>query len=158
MIGPAGPKVLEFNCRFGDPETEAVLVRLAEGEHGDLLAALTAVARGEAPRPLAFTDTVSTTVVMAQAGYPGSLAPPVRIGRLDEAEEVPGVVVFHAGTRQEGEILMSSGGRVLAVTAVGADASEARARAYQAADRIEMPGAQLRRDIGARSTGFPSAS
>ena len=151
MVTASGPKVLEFNCRFGDPETEAVLIRLAAGPQGDLYPALEAVAHGRAPRAPAFSDRASATVVLAQAGYPGPLAPPVEIRGLAAAAELPDVVVFHAGTRAEGDRVLTAGGRVLAVSALGDDAAEARRRAYAAVDRIEFPGAQLRRDIGARA-------
>jgi phosphoribosylamine--glycine ligase len=150
MMTAAGPKVLEFNCRFGDPETEAILARLEPGERGDLYVALDAVARGRAPRPLAFRPGASTTVVMAQAGYPGPLAPSVELRGLERAASEH-VQIFHAGTRLEEDRLFSSGGRVLAVTATGGDVAEARARAYAAVDRIDFPGAQVRRDIGARA-------
>ncbi len=150
MLTEAGPKALEFNCRFGDPETEAILVRLEHGARGDLLAALDSVAHGLAPKPLQFSSTVSTTVVIAQAGYPGALQPPVRIDGLDRADAMPGVTVFHAGTRFDGDRVMTAGGRVLAVTALGADVHEARQRAYAAVDVIELEGAQVRRDIGLR--------
>lgn len=150
MITDDGPKVLEYNCRFGDPETEAVLVRLEEGPRGDLLAALQSVAQGRLPRSLHFKSDSAVTVVMAQAGYPGVLRPPVALGGLHEAGALPGVTVFHAGTRLEGDRVMTSGGRVLAVTALGSDMDEARQRAYAAAGRIEFEGAQLRRDIGLR--------
>ncbi len=149
MMTAAGPKVLEFNCRFGDPETEAILARLEPGPRGDLFVALDAVARGRAPRPLSFIEGASTTVVMAQAGYPGVLAPPVELRGLAEAAS-ENVHVFHAGTRAEGDRIFSSGGRVLAVTATGQDVAQARERAYAAVERIDFPGAQVRRDIGAR--------
>jgi len=150
MITPSGPKVLEFNCRFGDPETEAILARLDGGPRGDLFSALDSVARGRTPRPLAFSVPAATTVVMAQAGYPGALEPPVVLGGLEEAAALPGVQVFHAGTRLEGDRVVTAGGRVLAVTGTGADLGEARARAYAAVERIHFPGALYRRDIGAR--------
>ena len=155
MVTESGPKVLEFNCRFGDPETEAVLARLADGARGDLFVALDAVSRGQVPRSLDFIDGAATTVVMAQAGYPGTPASAVEITGIDEAETLPGVLVFHAGTRRDGERLLSCGGRVLAVTATGADPLQSQERAYAAVDRIRFPGAQLRRDIGGRSSSNP---
>ncbi len=153
MMTAEGPKVLEFNCRFGDPETEAILARLDAGPRGDLFVALDSVARGRAPRPLAFSAPAATTVVMAQAGYPGPLAPPVELRGLAAAESEH-VRVFHAGTREDAGRIYSTGGRVLAVTATGSDVSEARTRAYAAVDRIDFPGAQVRRDIGARTSSL----
>ena len=147
MLTADGPKLLEYNCRFGDPETEAIVARLDDGPGGDLLRALEAVAHGRAPEPLVFAAGAAVTVVMAQAGYPGALAPPVELRGLDDVD----ALVFHAGTRADGNRVMSSGGRVLAVTGVGPDVAAARRRAYGAVGKIDFPGAQFRRDIGARA-------
>ncbi len=145
MRTAAGPKVLEFNCRFGDPETQAVLPRL----RSDLLDALEACA-GRGPLrvdALEWSDEWAVTVVMASAGYPESSRSGDVITGLDDLEEVE---VTHAGTaRRDGE-LVTAGGRVLNVTALGATASEARGRAYDAVGRVRFDGAQHRRDIGAK--------
>ena len=144
MVTASGPKVLEFNCRFGDPECEALLARV----RGDLGLALLAVASGQRPE-LAFGEDAACTVVLAAAGYPGTVQKGAEIHGLAEAE-VDGALVFHAGTRRDGARVLVDGGRVLAVTAVAADLAAARARAYAAAARIHFDGMQLRRDIGAR--------
>jgi phosphoribosylamine---glycine ligase len=145
MRTTGGPKVLEFNCRFGDPETQAVLPRL----RSDLLEALEACADGGGLRPdsLDWSDEWAVTVVMASAGYPESSSKGDAITGLDELQ---GVEVTHAGTaRRDGQVV-TAGGRVLNVTALGATVSEARARAYEAVERIRFDGAQYRRDIAAR--------
>ena len=145
MRTAGGPKVLEFNCRFGDPETQAVLPRL----RSDLLDALEACAsRGSlTPDALEWSDDWAVTVVMASAGYPESSSKGDVIRGLDEVSDVE---VTHCGTaRRDGE-LITAGGRVLNVTALGATAAEARVRAYEALDRIHFEGAQHRRDIAAR--------
>ncbi|MEO6954263.1 MAG: phosphoribosylamine--glycine ligase [Polyangia bacterium] len=147
MITADGPKLLEYNCRFGDPETEALVARLDDGPGGDLLVALESVAHGRAPVPLVFGKGAAVTVVMAQAGYPGTLAPSVELRGLDSVD----ALVFHAGTRLDGDRTFSSGGRVLAVTGVGVDVASARTQAYDAVAKIDFPGAQIRRDIGARA-------
>ncbi len=147
MLTPAGPKVLEFNVRFGDPECQALMVRL----RSDLLETMVATCRGRlAEVQLEWEPGASCCVVMASEGYPERASPGVPIRGLPAASDVPGVTVFHAGTRREasGEIV-TAGGRVLGVTAIGQDLAEARARAYTAADRIDFPGKVLRRDIGA---------
>jgi phosphoribosylamine--glycine ligase len=123
-----------------------VLPRIDE----DLGALLHAVATGRRPERVRFSPRAAACVVMAAGGYPGPLTPPVAIEGLDDAAAVPDVVVFHAGTRAEGGRVMTAGGRVLGVTATGTSMAEARARAYQAVDRIHFSGAQVRRDIGAR--------
>jgi phosphoribosylamine--glycine ligase len=145
MRTAAGPKVLEFNCRFGDPETQAVLPRL----RSDLLDALEACAgRGRlAPDALEWLDDWAVTVVMASAGYPESSSKGDVITGLDDAGDVE---VTHAGTADRDGEVVTAGGRVLNVTALGATASEARARAYEGLDRIHFEGAQYRRDIAAR--------
>ena len=145
MRTAAGPKVLEFNCRFGDPETQAVLPRL----RSDLLTALEACTGAGALRPdsLEWSDDCAVTVVMASAGYPESSSKGDVITGLDE---VAGVEVTHAGTvRRDGEIV-TAGGRVLNVTGLGATVADARAKAYDAIGRIRFAGAQHRRDIAAR--------
>ena len=145
MRTAAGPKVLEFNCRFGDPETQAVLPRLGS----DLLTALEACTGAGALRPdsLEWSDDWAVTVVMASAGYPESSSKGDVITGLDE---VAGVEVTHAGTvRRDGEIV-TAGGRVLNVTGLGATVADARAKAYDAIGRIRFAGAQHRRDIAAR--------
>ena len=145
MRTAAGPKVLEFNCRFGDPETQAVLPRL----RSDLLTALEACTGAGALRPdsLEWSDDWAVTVVMASAGYPESSSKGDVITGLDE---VAGVEVTHAGTvRRDGEIV-TAGGRVLNVTGLGATVADARAKAYDAIGRIRFAGAQHRRDIAAR--------
>ncbi|MDB4957262.1 MAG: Phosphoribosylamine--glycine ligase [Myxococcales bacterium] len=146
MIDAAGaPWLLEYNCRFGDPETQPIMVRLI----GDLGKVLAGAARGELPVGALATDArVAVCVVVAAAGYPGAVRTGDPIRGLDN---VPSdVIVFHAGTaRQDGQIV-SAGGRVLGVTALGISVGQARDRAYAVVDGIELSGKQVRRDIGAR--------
>jgi phosphoribosylamine--glycine ligase len=140
--------VLEFNVRFGDPETQPLLMHLEE----DVVPLLAGVARGElAPRPLRWHAGAACCVVMAQDGYPGEYRKGATISGLDEAERLPGVAVFHAGTkRDERGATIVAGGRVLGVTARGADLADARQRAYEAVGRIRWDGAFWRHDIGNR--------
>jgi len=146
MLTPdRGPMVIEWNCRFGDPETQSVLMRLDE----DLVPWLAGVAAGRLPggaprvRP-----GVACCVVLAAHGYPDKTRQGDSISGLPEPTE--DLRVFHAGTRRDGDRLLTAGGRVLGVTAHGADLSAARARAYQAIDKIRFDGMHFRRDIGLR--------
>lgn len=142
----AGPKLLEFNARFGDPETQAILPRVAS----DLGELLWAAATGSvAGHEVAWREEAAVTVVLASGGYPGSYATGVPIHGVDAAAALPGVEVFHAGTRQDGDRLVTAGGRVLAVTALGNDVASARERAYDAADHIGFDGLHRRSDIAA---------
>ena len=144
MLTAAGPKVLEFNCRLGDPETQAIVARM----NFDLGEVLFAVAEGKLKnQKLDWPPGASVCVVMASGGYPGKYEAGKEIRRLDQAAEVPGVVVFHAGTRREGSIYYSSSGRVLGVTAAGPSLPIARQAAYDAVGRIEFAGCHYRRDI-----------
>jgi phosphoribosylamine--glycine ligase len=154
MIGPAGPRLIEFNVRFGDPECQALMPRLMS----DLLPALIASADGQlAHVHLRWRDAAALAVVMAARGYPGAYEKFTPIGDLAAAAAVEDVVVFHAGTAMRDGALVATGGRVLAVTACARDIATARARAYDAVDRIDWPGGFCRRDIGwraiARGTG-----
>jgi len=145
MMTAAGPKVLEFNCRFGDPETQAVLPRL----RSDLLDSLAACLEpgGLDDAGLEWSDDAAVTVVMASAGYPASSRSGDPIAGLDEAE---GVEITHAGTALRDGRLVTAGGRVLNVTGLGPSVEEARERAYHAVGRIRFDGAQYRSDIAAR--------
>jgi phosphoribosylamine--glycine ligase len=149
MMTTAGPRVLEFNVRFGDPETQAILPRL----RSDLLGLLEAACSLGGLRhvsPLEWTPEPAVTVVLASAGYPESSSSGDVITGLDDLG--PDVFVTHAGTAlRPGGGIVTAGGRVLSVTALGADATAARAGAYAAADMIEFPGRQLRRDIALRA-------
>ncbi len=150
MIGDDGPKVLEFNCRFGDPECQPLIVRL----RSDLLAALLACREGRLGRlRLDWYDEAALTVVMATRGYPGYYARGSEIRGLDRASAVDSVFVFHAGTRTEDDRIIADGGRVLGVTARGASVLEAQRRAYGAIDLIDWPDGFCRRDIGWRAIG-----
>jgi phosphoribosylamine--glycine ligase len=148
MITEAGPKLIEYNVRFGDPEAQVLMMRLKS----DLLLALMATVDGELGHfDLRWRDEVALTVVMAANGYPGAYVSDGEIGGLAAAGAVEGVEIFHAGTvRRDGRVL-ADGGRVLGVTALGADIAEARARAYAAVDLIDWPGGFCRRDIGWRA-------
>jgi phosphoribosylamine--glycine ligase len=147
ILTDEGPRVLEFNCRFGDPETQALLPRL----EGDLLAVLADAANGSLGGA-AFTagPDAAVTVVLASPGYPDAPQTGIELGGLEEAE-ADGALVFHAGTALRAGRLVSAGGRVLDVTAVGATAGEARERAYEAVARIRFPGSHYRRDIASRA-------
>ncbi len=148
MLTAAGPKVLEFNCRFGDPETQPLMARLK----GDLVELCWAVCTGQLSEvDLEFDPRTACTVVMASGGYPGAYPKGKVITGLDEVDAMDDVVVFHAGTRREknGD-LVTNGGRVLAVTALGEDLQAARDRANEACDLIRFDGAYFRRDIGDR--------
>ncbi len=157
MIGSAGTKVLEFNCRFGDPETQAVLPRL----RSDLveLCAASRETGGLAGVRTEFSDDWAVTLVLASAGYPESSSKGDVITGLDEAAAVEGVEVTHAGTalNPAGDIV-TAGGRVLNVTGLGPNPADARRRAYDAADRINFDGAQIRRDIAARAVDRVTAA
>jgi phosphoribosylamine--glycine ligase len=149
MITDAGVKVLEFNCRFGDPETQAVLPRL----RSDLLD-LFAAARepgGLEGAEVEFDDDWAVTVVLASAGYPASSSKGDRISGLEEAAALDGIEITHAGTALEDGGFVTAGGRVLNVTGLGPGAAEARERAYEAAGRISFAGMQMRTDIAARA-------
>jgi phosphoribosylamine--glycine ligase len=148
MFTPEGPKMVEYNVRFGDPETEVVVPRLTT----DLGALCRAAAAGEKLPDISFADTACVTIVVASEGYPASPRTGDAIEGLDAAAEVDGAIVFHAGTQRDGDVIRTAGGRVLAVTATGATVDTARARAYDAVDRISWPGAQYRRDIAAVPT------
>ena len=151
MLTEDGPRVLEFNCRFGDPETQAILPRL----EGDFLGALTAAATGTlAGVELTAGGDAAVTVVVAAAGYPEAPERGVEIVGVAEAEAT-GALVFHAGTAIRDGRLVSAGGRVLDVTGVGASVAEARERAYAAVERIDLPGGQFRADIASRALGVP---
>jgi phosphoribosylamine--glycine ligase len=145
MITAEGPKVIEFNCRFGDPECQAILPRLED----DLLALLLAAATGKGlPSALTWSAQSSVCVVMTSAGYPGSYETGRAISGVEAAAALPGVNVFHAGTALADGALVTAGGRVLGVQAVGADVSVAIRTAYAAVERIRFDGAHYRRDIG----------
>ncbi len=146
MLTESGPKVLEFNCRFGDPETQAILPRIA----GDLLETLASAAGGDlGPDGLAVADEAAVTVVLAARDYPEQGDSGTPIEGVDEAEA--DALVFHAGTAMHGGQLVTNGGRVLDVTALGPTVEEARAAAYAACARISFDGMQYRRDIAART-------
>jgi phosphoribosylamine--glycine ligase len=149
MMTARGPQVLEFNARFGDPETQAILVRL----ESDLLDVLDACVDGRlAETPLRWSSGASACVVASSGGYPGSYKTSLPITGLAAAAQVPGVEVFHAGTALRNGQMLTAGGRVLGVTAAADSLSEALARAYQAMAEITFEGMYYRRDIGHRAT------
>ena len=148
MITKAGPKLVEYNCRFGDPEAQVLLPRLKS----DLLAALLAARGGTLDKiSLQWTDEVALTVVMASGGYPGSYEKGNVISGLEEAASLPGITVFHAGTEERDGKIVAVGGRVLDITATGKDVAQARTRAYAAVDRISWKDCFWRTDIGWRA-------
>ncbi len=148
ILTDEGPKLLEFNARFGDPETQVILPRLQT----DLAQVLLACAEGRLEElQLSWSSHVAVSVVVASGGYPGDYATGEPITGIEAAEETPSVTVYHAGTRVEGGTLMTAGGRVLNVTAVGPDFEAAIESAYAAVDRIVFEGAFCRRDIGRRA-------
>lgn len=148
MLTQDGPKVLEFNARFGDPETQVYLTRL----ENDLLDLLEACVTGTLNQVhLRWSSAVSLCVIMASAGYPGPYVKGKPIRGLDDVAQLPNVKVFHAGTARAGGDIVTDGGRVLGVTAWGADLRAARAAAYTAAGKIQFDGAQFRRDIAAKA-------
>src|SRR5436309_16070264 len=146
MIGPDGPRVVEFNCRFGDPECQAILPLLDE----DILPIFAAAAHGRGlPASLRWRPGSSVCVVLASHGYPGPARSGDEITGLDAEGGLPGGInVFHAGTARRDERLVTAGGRVLGVQAHGADVRSALAAAYAGVDRIRFAGMQFRRDIG----------
>ncbi|MBD0338700.1 MAG: phosphoribosylamine--glycine ligase [Thermoleophilia bacterium] len=144
MLTEDGPRVLEFNCRFGDPETQSLLPRL----DGDLAAALAAAAAGELTEEVAVADAAAVTVVLAAGGYPEQRDAGSPIAGVDDAE-ADGALVFHAGTALRDGRLVTNGGRILAVTARGATVAQARQQTYAAVGKISFPGMRYRSDIGA---------
>jgi len=147
MLTADGPKVLEFNCRFGDPETQVLLPRL----DGDLAEALLAAAQGDlGEAELPISDTCAVTIAMAAGGYPAERDTGSPIDGVDDAEAL-GAIVFHAGTAIRDGHLVTSGGRILNVTGLGDTIEDARTRAYDACERISFPDARYRRDIAAKA-------
>ena len=149
MLTPEGPKVLEFNARFGDPETQVILPRL----ENDLVEVMIACAEQRLDEvELSWRDSWAVAVVLTSAGYPGSYEKGKVVTGVEDAEAMEGVTVYHAGTavREDGE-LVTSGGRVLAVTALGETFEAARDLAYEACGKIDFEGKTLRRDIGLRA-------
>ena len=147
MIVNGDPYVLEFNCRFGDPETQATLPRIK----GDLVPVLSAAASGSlAGMTIEVEDNHCVCVVLASSGYPGEYKKGLEISGLSDCEKLDDVVVFHAGTKKANDKVVTAGGRVLGVTAVGATKEEALERVYDAVERIDFKGKYFRRDIALR--------
>jgi phosphoribosylamine---glycine ligase len=148
MITATGPQLIEYNCRFGDPETQVLMMRL----DSDLLALLHGAATGTLNSMSAqWRDHAALTVVMAARGYPGEPLRGTSIGKIDAAASLPDVQIFHAGTKRDGDHLLANGGRVLNVSAIAHTVREARERAYAAVDLIDWPEGFCRRDIGWRA-------
>ena len=148
MMTARGPMVLEFNCRFGDPETQPILMRL----ESDLVEALEASVEGRVSEgDFKWSPDASVCVVMASGGYPGTFEVGKNIVGLDRAAAVEGVKVFHAGTSKRNEEFYTAGGRVLGVSARAGDLETAVRRAYEACEKISFDGAHYRKDIAARA-------
>jgi phosphoribosylamine---glycine ligase len=145
MLTADGPKMLEYNVRFGDPECQVVIPRLRT----DLGELCRAAAAGEDLPDVDFATDACVTVVLASENYPASPRTGDVIEGLEDAAQVDGAIVFHAGTSRDGEDLVTAGGRVFSVSALDETVGAARARAYEAADRIRWPGRQRRGDIAA---------
>jgi phosphoribosylamine--glycine ligase len=144
-----GPRVVEFNARFGDPETQVVMARLESPLANLLRAAATGILAGHPP--LRWSDDAAVTVVLASPGYPASPTTGGVLGGLAAAAEVPGATVLHAGTAARGDEVVSAGGRVLSVVGTGPDLDAARSVAYDALRRITLDGGQYRTDIAAQA-------
>jgi phosphoribosylamine--glycine ligase len=158
MITSDGPRVLEFNCRFGDPETQAILPRMKS----DLLPLLEATIDGNSDSrreqgidncSIQWDERPAVTIVMASGGYPDKYETGKAISGLDEAAKLEDVQIFHAGTRRDNGQIVTAGGRVLAVTALGSTIEAARAGAYEAVSRIHFDGCHYRRDIALGAPG-----
>ncbi|WP_262027957.1 phosphoribosylamine--glycine ligase [Microvirga sp. Mcv34] len=148
MLTQDGPQLIEYNARLGDPETQVLLPRL----RSDLVTALLAACDGVLNSiSLQWSDEAALTVVMAAKGYPGAVEKGSEIRGIDRAEALDDVIIFHAGTKQDGDRIVANGGRVLNVTALGRTISEAQARAYEAVSKIDWPEGFCRRDIGWRA-------
>src|SRR4051812_1698848 len=153
MIGKSGPRLVEYNCRFGDPESQVLMMRLKS----DIVPALIACADGGLKHfDLRWSNDTALTVVLATKGYPDSYPKGSEIRGLDAASKVEGVEIFHAGTKVDGKRVLASGGRVLNVTALAPTVQEARTRAYKAVDLIDWPEGFCRRDIAWRAVGSRS--
>jgi len=154
MLAPSGPNVLEFNCRLGDPETQAIVARM----DFDLAEVLADLAAGKLiASKLHWKAGASACVVLASGGYPGKFEAGKTVDGLTRAEEIAGVKVFHAGTKRVGDEIVTSGGRVLGVTSVGATLDGALGSAYAAADRIHFERMHYRKDIGRQGNSLRAA-
>jgi phosphoribosylamine--glycine ligase len=153
MVDERGPKVIEFNVRFGDPEAEVILARLKNDPLPLLVACASGTLSRNRPR---FSSDAALAVVMAARGYPGQPLRGSRIGAIEDAESVPGVVVLQGSTREVDGAIFADGGRVLTITAHGSDVADARERVYAAIDRIKWPEGFFRRDIGWRAIAHNS--
>jgi phosphoribosylamine--glycine ligase len=150
MLTPAGPKVIEFNCRFGDPECQPLVMRM----EGDLVAAMVAVAEHKLDKvELGFDPRASVCVVMSSGGYPGEYTKGHEITGIAEAEAIGDVKVFHAGTAMSDGKLVTNGGRVLGVTALGDTIAEAQKLAYRAVEKIHWTDCYYRKDIADKAIG-----
>ncbi|WP_346907934.1 phosphoribosylamine--glycine ligase [uncultured Roseibium sp.] len=155
MITDQGPKLIEYNTRFGDPECQVLMVRLKD----DILTLMLAAADGTLDKVSArWKDDVAMTVVMAAKGYPGSYQKGTEIRNLEDAAQDPDIEIFHAGTKADGDRILANGGRVLNITAVGKSVGEARDKAYAAIARIDWPEGFCRSDIGWRAISREKSS
>jgi len=147
MLTADGPKLLEYNVRFGDPECQALMMRLKSDIVPVLLAARDGILNQV---DLRWRDETALCVVMAATGYPDAPLRGTQIRGLDAATREPEAKIFHAGTRRDGDRILADGGRVLGITAIGRDRAEARERAYRTVDKIDWPEGFCRTDIGGR--------